>query len=151
LIRVHQVRHPHFGVVGWRELLELLKQRKGRTGIRECSWCLGPVPAGSRTKCGSEACHREISGLYSWSIRTGQAFRKYGRKCLLCGAVGVLEIDHIIPVSLGGTGEIDNLRPLCTPCHKEEPKRLRTDGPNYVARGGPMIRPISAADAAVAF
>jgi 5-methylcytosine-specific restriction endonuclease McrA len=133
MIRVHQVRHPHFGIVGWRELLKLLKQRKGRTGIRECSWCLGPVPAGSRTKCGSEACESEIGGLFRWEIRVRQAYRKYGRKCLLCGA-GALEIDHIIPVSLGGTGDLDNLRPLCTCCHRAETKRLQTDGADFRAR-----------------
>jgi hypothetical protein len=148
--RAHQVRHPHFGLVTWRELLALLKARKDRTGVKVCSWCLSAILFGRRTRCGANECQREISGLYSWAIRARQAYRKHGRKCALCGAAA-LEIDHIIPVSLGGTGEIDNLRPLCIPCHKEETKRLRHDGPDYVARGGPMTLAISAADAAVAF
>jgi len=34
------------------------------------------------------------------------------------------EADHIMPVSLGGTNELENLRTLCVPCHKAETKRL---------------------------
>ena len=43
-----------------------------------------------------------------------------GGKCVLCGAdinAGQLVIDHINPVSNGGTNTIDNLRTLCFECN----------------------------------
>lgn len=36
-----------------------------------------------------------------------------GYKCAVCGAIEDLSIDHIIPLSKGGSDEIDNLRILC--------------------------------------
>lgn len=40
------------------------------------------------------------------------------------------ELDHIIPVALGGTGKRENLQPLCGECHKvksrEDRKVIRT-------------------------
>lgn len=38
-------------------------------------------------------------------------------KCKVGGAVG-LDWDHIIPLAFGGIDGIDNLQPLCRPCHK---------------------------------
>lgn len=35
------------------------------------------------------------------------------------------EIDHLIPVSKGGTTTADNLRSLCHSCHKRKTKRER--------------------------
>jgi len=40
-------------------------------------------------------------------------------KCVKCNKQG-LEIDHIIPVALGGTNEISNLQTLCSRCHREK-------------------------------
>jgi len=34
------------------------------------------------------------------------------------------EIDHILPLSLGGFTHPDNLRTLCVPCHRAETKKL---------------------------
>lgn len=42
----------------------------------------------------------------------------YGYRCLRCGRTDVkLTIDHILPISLGGTHTIDNVQPLCGPCN----------------------------------
>jgi 5-methylcytosine-specific restriction enzyme A len=41
------------------------------------------------------------------------------RSCTGKGRVtAATEIDHIIPLSKGGTYDDDNLQPLCTECHK---------------------------------
>jgi 5-methylcytosine-specific restriction endonuclease McrA len=40
-----------------------------------------------------------------------------GNRCIACGAVTKLEVDHIIPVSSGGTNDIGNLQPLCRSCN----------------------------------
>lgn len=46
---------------------------------------------------------------------------KYGNRCLRCGATGVkLALDHIIPLSLGGTNSIDNAQPLCKSCNSKK-------------------------------
>lgn len=41
-----------------------------------------------------------------------------GFKCGWCGSKDNLEIDHIIPRSLGGTNDLKNLRILCRDCHR---------------------------------
>jgi len=41
-------------------------------------------------------------------------------KCEACGAVlkaGAVEVDHILPVALGGESVVTNGRALCKPCH----------------------------------
>jgi 5-methylcytosine-specific restriction endonuclease McrA len=47
---------------------------------------------------------------------------RYGNKCLACGSEGPLTVDHVIPISKGGTNDITNLQPLCLSCnlHKHE-------------------------------
>lgn len=45
---------------------------------------------------------------------------KYGRICLRCGvheSIKRLTVDHVVPVSLGGSNSIDNLQPLCQSCN----------------------------------
>ncbi len=40
-----------------------------------------------------------------------------GYKCAFCGETRNLQIDHIMPVSTGGTNELNNLRVLCKSCN----------------------------------
>ena len=42
-------------------------------------------------------------------------------KCVLCGntaKTNILEVDHIIPISRGGSNDDDNLRTSCNACNK---------------------------------
>lgn len=46
---------------------------------------------------------------------------KRDRRCQLCGAgpdEAVLQIDHIVPRSRGGTNDLDNLQVLCATCNR---------------------------------
>lgn len=43
-----------------------------------------------------------------------------GAKCQACNTESDLQIDHIIPVALGGSDDIDNLQVLCRPCNQKK-------------------------------
>lgn len=45
---------------------------------------------------------------------------KAGNRCLYCGAVGDLHIEHFIPVSRGGQSTLTNILPACEPCNKSK-------------------------------
>lgn len=44
--------------------------------------------------------------------------RRDGFRCVVCGTVERLEIDHILPVTKGGLTEERNLRTLCFWCNR---------------------------------
>lgn len=48
----------------------------------------------------------------------------FGDRCLACGSTGPLTVDHVIPLSLGGTNWIDNLQPLCMPCNQKKHRAI---------------------------
>jgi 5-methylcytosine-specific restriction endonuclease McrA len=121
---------------GWCDPATLPKGANGRALCRECST---EVPVGRRTFCSADCVER-------WKLRTNPAFvrqRTYERDggvCAACGAetmqhmrqrtgqrwrghwrgTGHLwQADHILPVAEGG-GQcgLDNIRTLCTACHR---------------------------------
>jgi 5-methylcytosine-specific restriction endonuclease McrA len=42
---------------------------------------------------------------------------KHNHRCLCCGKKKLLESDHIIPISEGGSSDIENIQPLCRSCN----------------------------------
>jgi 5-methylcytosine-specific restriction endonuclease McrA len=44
-------------------------------------------------------------------------YERDGHKCLRCGDTKRLTLDHVIPVSKGGSSEVDNLQTLCFDCN----------------------------------
>jgi 5-methylcytosine-specific restriction endonuclease McrA len=45
----------------------------------------------------------------------------YGYACLSCGATDrVLEADHVVPLTKGGSDEISNIQPLCGECNRRK-------------------------------
>jgi 5-methylcytosine-specific restriction endonuclease McrA len=44
----------------------------------------------------------------------------HGNKCLCCGKRRKLAADHVIPVSKGGSSNIENIQPLCQPCNSRK-------------------------------
>ena len=60
-------------------------------------------------------------------IRNTAALRKLRREllvehpvCMICGQAMAREIDHLKPVSEGGTNERLNLITVCSPCNREK-------------------------------
>ena len=56
--------------------------------------------------------------------------RVFGRQRGICAACGSLqsptpaqELDHIVPLSQGGTHDERNLQGLCRPCHQAKTRR----------------------------
>jgi 5-methylcytosine-specific restriction endonuclease McrA len=46
---------------------------------------------------------------------------RYGNKCLACGDTeAVLEADHVVPLTRGGSDSINNIQPLCGTCNREK-------------------------------
>lgn len=47
-----------------------------------------------------------------------------GEQCAKCGATDNLQVDHIYPVSRGGTNDLDNLQLLCGPCNLSKSAKI---------------------------
>ena len=49
-----------------------------------------------------------------------KCYRRGVRECESCGETNrrSLTADHIIPLSIGGSNELDNIRVLCRSCHQ---------------------------------
>lgn len=56
-------------------------------------------------------------------------FRKYGRKCLMCGSSKKVQVDHIKPVSRFPELAkcMDNLQPLCARCNNWKSDKFLID------------------------
>lgn len=54
--------------------------------------------------------------------RRARALARFGGKCSYpgCGITDSLQIDHTIPLELGGADEDHNLAPLCVSCHRRK-------------------------------
>lgn len=61
----------------------------------------------------------------SYTDREWQALcREYNFCCARCGRRRRLTVDHVIPVSKGGSSDISNLQPLCRPCNSLKGARI---------------------------
>lgn len=61
-----------------------------------------------------------------------KVFVRDNYRCVECGATNketTLEIDHIIPVSKGGTNDINNLQTLCKTCNRAKSATIWEDKP----------------------
>lgn len=52
--------------------------------------------------------------------------KRDGNKCLKCGTSDKLTVDHIIPVSRGGTNQEHNLQTLCEPCNLDKGTEIKS-------------------------
>jgi superfamily II DNA or RNA helicase len=76
---------------------------------------------------------------FSYEVKE-QIRKRDGNKCRCCGATRKLEVDHIIPVTMGGKSTIDNGQLLCSICHNLK----GTKTTNYVSiNSTPLTTPKS--------
>ena len=48
----------------------------------------------------------------------------YGHICLCCKESKPLTVDHVVPLSKGGSNTIDNLQPLCASCNSRKNQKI---------------------------
>lgn len=84
--------------------------------------------------------HAERHGAPSWSATPGQVpstqrrkvspekrarvMARDGHACVWCGSVERLCIDHVVPLSRGGSNATENLRVLCWDCNTAKADKL---------------------------
>lgn len=51
---------------------------------------------------------------------TDKLIEYLGNKCLACGTVDNLELDHVIPLSKGGSNDMNNYQWLCGDCNRKK-------------------------------
>lgn len=123
-MRIHRLTHPELGPVSWSELRLHVNALKKQENRKACWWCFGIVPAGFRTRCGKDSCTRMVNDLVYPGNLHRRVCREAGFICSLCSAKNSWECDHIKPIVLGGTSDRENLRCICTECHKKETAKL---------------------------
>lgn len=61
-----------------------------------------------------------IEAAGTWTISEWMELcRAYDYKCLACGSLDIT-VDHVVPLSQGGSNTIDNLQPLCQSCNSKK-------------------------------
>jgi len=66
-----------------------------------------------------------------WQRTRRRILREHRAICYLCGKPGADQVDHVVPVSRGGTDEDANLRPVHRRCHERKTGReARAAQPN---------------------
>ena len=71
---------------------------------------------------------RSSEGSHSWE-EWKELKKQHNYTCMMCGKKEPeikLTIDHIVPLSEGGTNWISNIQPLCRSCNSKKWKRLIT-------------------------
>ncbi len=65
----------------------------------------------------------QCSGSYTVSEWT-QLLDYFGHQCLCCGSDQRISADHVIPLSCGGSNDLDNIQPLCVKCNASKGKKI---------------------------
>lgn len=83
-------------------------------GQRFCQAHAKPAWQGARTASSRRTGNRR------WKVQRAKALQRDGHTCQVRGprcTVGATEVDHIVPVSAGGTDDLSNLQSVCRADH----------------------------------
>ena len=76
---------------------------------------------------------REKGAIGHHTLKQWQELKiKYNNKCAMCGLEKTLTKDHIIPLSKGGTNNIENIQPLCRNCNSKKNNKIIHDNPELL-------------------
>lgn len=93
------------------------------SGNKLCRNCNNTIAKGRRHYC-SKRCMDEFNRNNTWFLVRNDILRRDNFRCSICKKrfrKTELDIDHIIPVQIGGRFfEKANLRTLCKSCHKSK-------------------------------
>lgn len=59
-------------------------------------------------------------GFFSWTA----CLEIYGARCAICETEDNLTVDHIVPLSKGGTNWQFNIQPLCATCNNRKNNKI---------------------------
>lgn len=90
--------------------------RSESRNLNECALD-GPSPTARVTKDGH--IRKSIS-----SPKRLRVYKKDGYKCVSCGTSEDLSVDHIHPVSRGGSNDMANLQTMCLPCNMSKGAKI---------------------------
>ncbi|MBI2513480.1 MAG: HNH endonuclease [Opitutae bacterium] len=67
------------------------------------------------------------SSSKEWQSIKRQVRTRDGGRCSICGSTTLLHVDHIVPLSKGGSNSTSNLQTLCKRCHEVKTGRPLRD------------------------
>ncbi|MEM4267245.1 MAG: HNH endonuclease signature motif containing protein [Candidatus Woesearchaeota archaeon] len=109
--------------------LKDIEPRTDADGNKLCRNCSSTVPKKRRVYCSDHCMNAYVKNNYWFFVRR-DVLRRDKFRCSICGerkSKSLLDVDHIIPVRLGGqVFDKQNLRTLCKECHKAK-SRLDRD------------------------
>lgn len=73
-----------------------------------------------------EALVRGAKGKYT-KAEWQELCKRFDHRCLRCGNTSELSVDHVIPVTKGGSNSIENIQPLCRSCNSSKGNRSNVD------------------------
>ena len=66
-----------------------------------------------------------------------ELWARQGCKCNLCDCAGAArDVDHIVPLCLGGSNELENLQIICSNCHAQ---KTTIEGLSFVEDEHPLL------------
>lgn len=135
-----KAQHNERGKKRYRENLEHCREIARRSKQKEKDNDPETFRAKSAMQCGRRRCN--ING-YPTDI-TIEDWRKllmvFDRKCAFCGGKPKLfDLDHVIPINLGGFNVVGNIVPICRPCNSQ---KSRYDPFKFAKESGVDLRAI---------
>lgn len=77
------------------------------------------------------------NGLFRFNSKDWKdCLNRHGRRCFYCGSEEGLSMDHVIPLSRGGTHGPGNIVPACIPCNCQKQARTITEWKVRSKKGG---------------
>ena len=112
---ISKVSHAEFPEHIFIKIVEMIKDMALDGDLDAATWIVSELVVLKRT-----ITMKEFSALKKTA---GFKSMFYGKPCVSCGAPSN-SIDHIIPVSSGGTNDLSNLQPMCKSCNSKKSNEL---------------------------